>query len=96
MVYNLSQEDIDDFDILKVEFKEFGKEKEAMDKLYTCPHCFNKYLLCECEKGIKDLINKTEDLKLLLESYKFALNCKQSKQRDDALKELSLLIKQYG
>ncbi|MFN8579301.1 MAG: hypothetical protein U0354_20940 [Candidatus Sericytochromatia bacterium] len=94
-MYNLTQSDIEDFETMNIQFKETGNEKEAMDNLYTCPNCFSKYLICDCEKGIKKIIEDKEDLDLLLKSYRIALNAKPSQNRSYALKILSEMIRKY-
>lgn len=95
MAYNLIQQDIDDFETMKIEFKENGKEKEAIDNLYKCLNCMYIYEYCECDKGIKELINKEKDLQLSIAFYKYALNCKPSKYRNEVIKKLSDKIKQF-
>lgn len=56
------------------EFKENGKEKEAIDNYYYCLECFpQRYSDCDCDPVIKNLIWIKDGLKVFTEIYKQAI-----------------------
>ena len=92
---NLSQQEIEDFEKMNIQFKENGREKEAIDNLYMCVNCMYTYAFCDCDKKIKKLIDYSQQIINLTNDYKWALETKPSKERNEFLKNVSNLIKEY-
>lgn len=92
---NLSQQAIENFEVMGIQFKESGKEKEALDNLYMCIDCMRTYEYCDCDKKIKKLISYSEEIKSLTSAYRWGLSWKPSKIRNQFLKDMSDLIKFY-
>lgn len=74
MLYKDIEEDKGFFLAGNYEFKENGKEKEAIDNYYYCLECFPiRYSDCKCDENIKKLLWINEGIIVFTDLYKRGL-----------------------